>query len=69
MPEKKKTVRKDPARQLAVEAARLVADRNTEDILVLDLRGPSPVTDYFVIATGTSDRQIRGLADEIQQMA
>ena len=32
---------------------------------MLDLRGISPVTDYFVIATGTSDRQMRTVGDEI----
>ena len=34
---------------------------------MLDLRGVSPVTDYFVIATGTSDRQIRAVADDVAQ--
>jgi ribosome-associated protein len=37
--------------------------------VVLDLRGISPATDYFVIATGTSDRQMRTVADEISQAA
>jgi ribosome-associated protein len=58
----------DSGRRLAVEAARLAEDRNAEDIVVLDLRGRSPVTDYFVIATGTSDRQIRSLADELERL-
>ncbi len=31
----------------------------------MDLRGLSPATDYFVIATGTSDRQMRTVIDEI----
>ena len=35
----------------------------------MDLRGISPATDYFVIATGTSDRQMRTVADEISQAA
>ena len=53
---------------LAVKTAQLACDRNAEDIVVLDLRGMSPVTDYFVIGTGTSDRQIRSLADEIEDL-
>lgn len=57
-----------PPEQLAIEFARLAEDRHGEDIVVLDLRRLSPVTDYFVIATGTSDRQIRALADEIGQL-
>jgi ribosome-associated protein len=53
------------ARKLAVEAARLARDRNCEEILVLDLREISPVTDYFVIATGTSGRQLASVAEEL----
>ena len=55
----------DAARKLAIEAARLASDSHCEDIVVLDLRGISPVTDYFVIATGTSPRQMRSVADDI----
>jgi ribosome-associated protein len=58
----------DVARELAIEAARMADDDHCEDIVVLDLRGVSPVTDYFVIATGTSDRQIRGTSGHIARM-
>lgn len=54
-----------PARELAIAAAGLAADNNATDVVVLDLRGISPVTQYFVICTGTSDRQMRTVADEI----
>jgi ribosome-associated protein len=47
----------------------VAADRRCNDIVVLDLRGKSPATDYFVIATGTSDRQRRTVADEICEAA
>jgi ribosome-associated protein len=57
------------ARELAIEAARLANDRNCDDVLVLDLREISPATDYFVIATGTSDRQLKAVAEEIVQSA
>jgi ribosome-associated protein len=53
------------ARQLAIDAARIARDDNCEDIVILDLSGISPVTDYFVIATGTSDRQLRATSDSI----
>ena len=56
-----------PARELAVTAARIARDDNAEDIVVLDLRGISPITDYFVICTGTSDRQLRAIADDIAE--
>ena len=53
------------ARELAVQAARIAHGDNAENVLVLDLRKISPVTDYFVIATGTSDRQLRSICEEI----
>jgi len=56
-------------REFAVDAARLAAERRCKDIVVLDLKGKSPATDYFVIATGTSGRQMRTVADEISDAA
>ena len=53
------------ARAFALAAAKVASERHCSDIVVLDLRGISPATDYFVIATGTSDRQMRTVADEI----
>jgi len=46
-------------------AARIAADNKGRDVLVLDLRACTPMFDYFVIATGTSRRQIHTLAEEI----
>jgi len=54
---------------LAIDVARLAGDDNCDDIVVLDLRGRSPVTDYFIIATGTSDRQRRTVADDAVKLA
>ncbi len=36
---------------------------------MLDVRGISPVCDYFVIASGTSARQMRSVADDITELA
>jgi ribosome-associated protein len=38
-------------------------------VVVLDVSGLSPVTDYFVLATGTSARQMRTVCDEINDLA
>jgi len=54
------------AEQFACQMARLLADGKCQDVLVLDLRGISQVTDYFVIATGTSDRQIAAVGEELR---
>ena len=58
----------DP-RQFTIEAARILSDDKCEDVIILDLRGKSSVTDYFVIATGTSDRQMSATADHIDEHA
>jgi ribosome-associated protein len=57
----------DAAREFAIAAARLMHADHCEDILLLDLRGISPVCDYFVIGTGTSDRQMRAIADHVKE--
>lgn len=54
-------------RQFALAAAAIARDRHCSDIVVLDLRKISPATNYFVIATSTSDRQARSVADEISE--
>jgi ribosome-associated protein len=60
---------KKQALDFALASAQLAEDRHCSDIVVLDLRGKSPATDYFVIATGTSNRQMRTVADEINDAA
>lgn len=51
----------------AVQLARLAADNRAEDVIVLDLRSLSAIADFFVIATGTSDRQMRAIADQAEE--
>ncbi len=45
--------------------ARIAADNQGRDVLVLDLRGQTPLYDYFVIATGNSRRQVHTITEEI----
>lgn len=42
-----------------------LADRKAVDPIVLDLRGLSEATDFFVIASGTSDAHVRGMAEHL----
>jgi ribosome-associated protein len=56
-------------KKFAISAANLAVARHCSDVIVIDLQGISPATDYFVIATGTSDRQMRTVADEITEAA
>ena len=52
-----------------MHAARLLADCKCEDVVVQDLRGLSQVTDFYVIVTGTSQRQIHSVADDLKRLA
>jgi ribosome-associated protein len=40
-------------------------EKKGEDILLLDIHEIADFTDYFVICTGTSDRMLQALADEV----
>jgi ribosome-associated protein len=57
----------DGGRRFALEAARLAAATRCHNVAVLDVRGTSPVTDYLVLATGTSARQMKSVADELEE--
>jgi ribosome-associated protein len=50
------------ALRLVIDA---LVDRKAVNAVVLDLRGLCGATDYFVIASGTSDAHVRGMADHL----
>lgn len=54
-----------------LEAARIAAaaalDKKAEDVVILDVRELAGYTDYFVVASGTSDRQVSAIADSIEE--
>jgi ribosome-associated protein len=50
--------------QAAVEA---IDDLKANHVVILDLRGLTDATDYFVIASGTSDAHVRGIADSVME--
>jgi ribosome-associated protein len=58
-----------PGPMRAPDALRFVtealADRKALEPVVLDLRGLTAATDYFVIASGTSDAHVRGMAEHL----
>ena len=53
------------AKKLALLSRELADNRKAEDVLVLDVRKISSVTDYFVIASGSSEPHLRAISDEI----
>jgi ribosome-associated protein len=46
-------------------AGELALERKAQDVVILDIRGISSATDYFAMASGTSDIQVRAIADRI----
>lgn len=53
------------SKKLALLCRDLAENRKAENVVVLDVRKLSSVTDYFVIASGTSEPHIRAIVDEI----
>lgn len=51
--------------ELAMAAAKVAAENGGTDVLVLDMSGQTAIFDYFVIATGTSRRQLHAMSEEI----
>ncbi len=67
-PADRPAAREEAARTLALTAARVAEESRGTDVRVLDLRGLTPVFDYFVVATGASRRQLHAIADEIEKV-
>ena len=53
------------SRKLALLCRELAENRKAENVVVLDVRKLSSVTDYFVVASGTSEPHLRAIVDEI----
>jgi len=54
----------DPSLDLFIQAAQ---GKKALDIVVMDLRGMTAITDYFIICSGRSSRQVMAIADHIQK--
>jgi ribosome-associated protein len=59
------SVRLSP-RELADSVAALAIDRKAADVVSLDLREISSVTDYFVVCSGRSDVHVRAIVERIE---
>jgi ribosome-associated protein len=59
----KKSVR---ARELARLCCRALEEKKAEDLRVLDVSAQSSITDFLVIATGTSEPHLRALRQELE---
>lgn len=55
------------AATLARRAVTVAEDKQANDIIMLDLRGLTPIADYFVLCTAESERQIRAVVSAIDE--
>ena len=60
-----RTNRREASEQLARRIAELCLDNKAQDVVILDLDGVTDMTDFFVIASGTSDTHVRSTAERV----
>lgn len=53
------------SKQLARKLAKFALAKKASDIKILDLRNITTITDFFVICTGSSDPQVKAIADSV----
>src|ERR1700735_527731 len=56
------------AKQFAIEVARVLADTRCHQVVILDVTGISPITDFLVVASGTSPRQMKSASDAAEEL-
>jgi ribosome-associated protein len=56
------------SRRVAIAAARAAASKQASDIMVLDVHELIVITDFFVIASGSSDRQVKTIVEEVEKI-
>ncbi len=56
------------AKELALLAARALADKKAKEIQALEISDLTTLADYFVIATGSSNTQINALVDNVEKV-
>ena len=51
----------------ALTAAEAASSKQARDVIVLDVSEPLVISDYFVICSGSNDRQVRAIAEEVER--
>ncbi len=54
------------SRELVIAAARAAASKQARDVVIMDMRELLVITDAFVIASGGSDRQVKSIAEAVE---
>ncbi|MDX1443990.1 MAG: ribosome silencing factor [Gammaproteobacteria bacterium] len=55
------------AEELRDEVLRALEDMKATDVTAIDVRGRTAITDFMVIASGTSDRHVKAIANSVQK--
>ncbi len=55
------------SRELVAIAARAASEKSFDEVVVLDVGALIAITDYFVVASGRNDRQVRAIVDEVSR--
>lgn len=58
---------RDEMRDLLIAAAKAASDKKGEDTIILEVGGVLAITDAFVITSGANSRQVRTIAEEVEQ--
>src|SRR6476620_1702881 len=60
-------MKKSNSIELAKKAAQLCLDYKANDVVLLDLRGVTDMTDFFIVASGTSDTHVRSVGENLAE--
>ncbi|MBQ3185026.1 MAG: ribosome silencing factor [Firmicutes bacterium] len=55
-------------KELALKVAKLLDDKKAQDVTVIDIGLKASFADYFIIASGGSERQMSALVDNVEDM-
>lgn len=53
-------------KEYAILAAKKLTEKKAADTVIIDISGKASFADYFVIATGNSERQVNALIDDVE---
>ncbi len=65
-PAEKNMSQSNSSYQKALAAAKAVIDKKAENVKILDLSGVSSFTDYFIVCSGISNKQVQAIADSAE---
>lgn len=59
--------KKSDSKKLAESIAQLVLEKKAENVLIMNLRPISSMTDFFVICTGATNTQVKAISDHVEK--